>query len=36
MCLQNTLMDTDFSVLKYIKNSFNIPTQVYFEGLAEG
>jgi len=31
----NKLMDIDFDALKYIKNLFNIPTLIYFEGSIE-
>jgi len=35
LCLQNTLLNTNFDVLKYIKKIFKIPTSVYFEDTLE-
>jgi len=35
LCLQNTLMDIDFDILKYIKELFKVSTSVYFEGTTE-
>jgi len=29
-------MNTDFEILKYIKNHFNMPTLVHFESSVEG
>lgn len=35
LSLENIMMDTDFDVLRYIDNFFDIPTSVYFEDSAE-
>jgi len=34
-CLQNTMIYTNFDVLKYIKNIFKVPKSMYFECSAD-
>jgi len=34
-CLQNTLIDINFDVLKYIKKIFKVSMSVYFKSTAE-